>query len=55
MTRPIDELNSRFEYTSDKFDKWTIMSQEEGKLKGDCEDYAFSFGMNVTNHISKCF
>ena len=37
----LEELNSKFIYTEDKFDKWTIM-KGDGPFKGDCEDYALT-------------
>jgi len=38
--KTITELNRRFEYQGDgKFDTWEILDQD-GKLKGDCDDYA---------------
>lgn len=39
---PIEELNKRFKYTPDKLDKWTIMTNSSGPLKGDCEDYSLT-------------
>ena len=38
--KSIAELNRRFVYQGDgKFDTWEILNQD-GKLKGDCDDYA---------------
>ena len=34
-------FNALFEYTSDPgWDRWRIMKVKDGKMKGDCEDYA---------------
>ena len=42
----ISFVNSKFEYTPDPkyiFDVWKIMSSNDhGKMKGDCEDYALT-------------
>lgn len=40
--RDIDDLNDRFKWTADgKVDSWRVL-QGQGKLRGDCDDYALT-------------
>ena len=38
----IEDLAARFEYTSDRGDSFRILSNPEGPLKGDCDDFAIT-------------
>ena len=38
----LDDLNKRFEYRAERTDSWTIMDNETGPLRGDCDDYALT-------------
>ena len=39
---PLADLKSRFVYTRDKRDGWTLLSAPTGPLHGDCEDWAYT-------------
>lgn len=38
----LTQLNERFEYTKDQGERWTILTNPTGPLKGDCEDYSLT-------------
>lgn len=39
------DLNQRFVWTADgKVDTWRILSEPQGALRGDCDDYAVTVG-----------
>lgn len=49
MREAYDAVKSRFQYSKDgSLDKWRIMKEEKGPLKGDCED----FSLTILWHLS---
>ena len=38
----IEDLSRRFQYTSDRADKWTVLDAQSGPLRGDCEDFSLT-------------
>lgn len=42
MTDPISGLRTRFRWTRDARDRWTLLDAPEGPLAGDCEDFALT-------------
>lgn len=42
MTDALSDLLRRFRYTHDARDRWTIMDNPTGPLRGDCEDFALT-------------
>ena len=39
---PLTDLQSRYVYTRDTRDRWTLLSAPTGPLHGDCEDWAYT-------------
>ena len=38
----LDDLRTRFIYTADATDHWTVLRAPSGPLKGDCDDFALT-------------
>ena len=38
----LKDLNARFIYTPDQGERWKILKNDSGPLKGDCEDYSLT-------------
>ena len=42
MSAALADLRRRFQYTSDRGDRWTLLDAPTGPLRGDCEDWSYT-------------